>query len=175
MKSYTRSMARILPLIASIGVAALLAACGADSTRTSMATSEDREAAPTQAATRPARRGPLVTLRDSQLGPVLFSGSNRAVYTFTRDGSGSQARSRCHGDCAEAWPPFFAKARPRAGSGVKRALLGTIRRGRRRQLTYSGQPLYFYAHDPTGEVLCNDIVEFGGTWFAVTAAGKPPA
>jgi hypothetical protein len=24
-------------------------------------------------------------------------------------------------------------------------------------------------------VLCNDIVEFGGTWFAVTAEGRPPA
>jgi predicted lipoprotein with Yx(FWY)xxD motif len=74
-----------------------------------------------------------------------------------------------------AWPPFFAKARPRAGRGVKRELLGTIRHGSRRQVTYRGQPLYFYEHDPKGQVLCNDIVEFGGTWFAVTAAGKPPA
>ena len=39
-------------------------------------------------------------------------------------------------------------------------------------VTYAGQPLYFYEHDPKGEVLCNDIVEFGGTWFAVTAEGK---
>ena len=31
------------------------------------------------------------------------------------------------------------------------------------------------ALDPKGEVLCNDIAEFGGTWFAVTADGKPPA
>jgi predicted lipoprotein with Yx(FWY)xxD motif len=115
-----------------------------------------------------------VKLRDSQLGPVLFSGSDRAVYTFTRDGTGDPARSRCHGDCAAAWPPFFAKGRPRAAVGVKRSLLGTIRRGSRRQLTYRGQPLYFYVSDPKGEVLCNNIVEFGGTWFAVTAQGKPP-
>jgi hypothetical protein len=58
---------------------------------------------------------------------------------------------------------------------VKRSLLGTIRRGSRRQLTYDRQPLYFYVSDPKGEVLCNDIVEFGGTWFAVTVEGKPPA
>jgi predicted lipoprotein with Yx(FWY)xxD motif len=120
--------------------------------------------------TRP--RGPILKLRDSQVGRVLFNGGDRALYTFTRDPSG---RSRCHGECAEAWPPFFAKGRPRAAAGVKRSLLGTIARGRRRQVTYSGQPLYFYEHDPTGEVLCNDIVEFGGTWFAVTAVGRPPA
>jgi predicted lipoprotein with Yx(FWY)xxD motif len=119
-----------------------------------------------------ATRGPLVKLRDSQLGPVLFSGGDRALYTFTRDG---RARSRCHGECAEAWPPFLAKARPRAGRGVQRSLLGTIRRGRRRQVTYRDQPLYFYVRDPKGKVLCNDIVEFGGTWFAVTAEGEPPA
>ena len=116
-------------------------------------------------------RGPLVKLRDSQLGPVLFSGSDRALYLFTRDG----ARSRCHGDCAVAWPPFFAKGRPRAGPGVKRGLLGTIRRGSRRQATYAGQPLYFYVDDPKRQVLCNDVEEFGGTWFALDAAGKPPA
>ena len=122
------------------------------------------------AARRP--RGPLVKLRDSQFGPVLFSGSDRALYLFTRD---RKRVSRCFGECAVAWPPFFAKARPRAGAGVKRSLLGTIRRGDRRQVTYAGQPLYFYVDDPKGQVLCNDIVEFGGTWFALTAEGKPPA
>lgn len=126
----------------------------------------------TTATTSARQRGPLVKLRDSQVGRVLFNGGDRAVYTFTRDPRG---RSRCHGDCAEAWPPFFATGRPRAAAGVKRSLLGTIARGRRRQVTYGGQPLYFYEHDPRGEVLCNDIVEFGGTWFAVTAEGRPPA
>ena len=118
------------------------------------------------------QRGPLLKLRDSQVGRVLFNGGDRALYTFTRDSSG---RSRCHGQCAKAWPPFFANGRPRAGAGVKRALLGTIARGRRRQVTYNSKPLYFYEHDPRGKVLCNDIAEFGGTWFAVTAEGRPPA
>jgi predicted lipoprotein with Yx(FWY)xxD motif len=120
----------------------------------------------------PAARGPLVKLRDSQFGPVLFSGADRALYLFTRD---SGRRSRCYGDCAVAWPPFYAKARPRAGRGVDSSLLGTTRRRNgRRQVTYKGQPLYFYVSDPKGEVLCNDIVEFGGTWFALDAAGNPP-
>jgi predicted lipoprotein with Yx(FWY)xxD motif len=173
-------MTRILPFIASIGCAAVLAACEDDSEKPSMAASADPEAAATaeassstEAAPSATATGPLVKLRDSQLGPVLFSGSDRAVYTFTREGD--SGRNRCRGECAVAWPPFFARGRPRAGRGVKPALLGTVRRGSRRQVTYRGQRLYFYAHDPRGKVLCNDIVEFGGTWFAVTAAGRPPA
>jgi predicted lipoprotein with Yx(FWY)xxD motif len=120
-----------------------------------------------------APRGPRVTLRDSQFGPVLFDGRNRALYLFTRD---PRRKTRCYGDCAAAWPPFYAKGRPRAGRGVDRDLLGTIeRRDGRRQVTYKGQALYFYIDDPRGQVLCNDVVEFGGTWYAVDSKGNPPA
>jgi predicted lipoprotein with Yx(FWY)xxD motif len=118
-------------------------------------------------------RGPRLTLRDSQFGPVLFDGHNRALYLFTRD---PRRKTRCYGACADAWPPFYAKGRPRAGRGVDRDLLGTIeRRDGRRQVTYKGQALYFYVDDPRGQVLCNDVVEFGGTWYAVDAKGNPPA
>jgi predicted lipoprotein with Yx(FWY)xxD motif len=124
------------------------------------------------AAARP-RRGPRLTLRDSQFGPVLFDGRNRALYLFTRD---PRNKTRCYGACAEAWPPFYAKGRPRAGPGVDRSLIGTIeRRDGRRQVTYKGQALYFYVADPRGQVLCNDVFEFGGTWYAVDAQGNPPA
>jgi predicted lipoprotein with Yx(FWY)xxD motif len=119
------------------------------------------------------RRGPLVKLRDSQFGPVLFDGRDRALYLFTRDSGG---KPRCYGACAEAWPPFYAKGRPRAGRGVGQSLLATIeRRDGRRQVTYKGQPLYFYVHDPRGQVLCNDVAEFGGTWFALDAKGSRPS
>jgi predicted lipoprotein with Yx(FWY)xxD motif len=118
-------------------------------------------------------RGPLLKLKGSQLGRVLFDGHDRALYLFTRD---ERLKTRCYGACAEAWPPFYAKGRPRAGRGVREELLGTIkRRDGRRQVTYKGQPLYFYVDDPKGQVLCNDVAEFGGTWFALTAEGRPPA
>lgn len=124
------------------------------------------------AASKP-RRGPRLTLRDSQFGAVLFDGRNRALYLITRD---PRNKTRCYGACAEAWPPFYAKGRPRAGRGVDRSLLGTIeRRDGRRQVTYKGQALYFYVDDPRGQVLCNDVFEFGGTWYAVNAKGNPPA
>ena len=170
--------------MAVAAVAAIPAGCGDDPDPVSDQPPADRGAATEPAAgasdpaesagepAAPAARGPLVKLRDSQFGPVIFNGRDQAAYTFTRD----RGRSRCYGECAKAWPPFFARGQPRAGRGVKPELLGTVRRtDGQRQVTYAGQPLYFYEHDPKGEVLCNDIAEFGGTWFAVTAEGKPPA
>ena len=123
-------------------------------------------AAPAEAA------GTKITAADSRFGTMLWGPNRQAIYVFEKDG---RNRTNCKGDCAEAWPPFLASDKPSAGAGVDRALLGTVpRRDGGRQVTYAGQPLYFYEHDPKGEVLCNDIAEFGGTWFAVTAEGKKP-
>jgi predicted lipoprotein with Yx(FWY)xxD motif len=169
----------LLILIAATGLVA--AGCGDDdSAESSSATANGNRESSQPAASEPEeakpaarRRGPRVKLRDSQFGPVLFDGKDRALYLFTRD---PRNKTRCYGACAEAWPPFYAKGRPRAARGVDRDLLGTIeRRDGRRQVTYKGQPLYFYVDDPKGEVLCNDIVEFGGTWYAVNSDGDPPA
>jgi predicted lipoprotein with Yx(FWY)xxD motif len=165
-------------LIGLATCAVFLASCGGDTKDTSGGPTTQRAAAgvadssASEATTAARLSGPLVKLRGSQLGPVLFDGRNRALYLFTRD---SRDRTRCYGDCAVAWPPFLAKGRPRAARGVKQSLLGTIsRRGGTRQVTYKGQPLYFYVHDPRGQVLCNNVQEFGGTWYALNAAGDPP-
>jgi predicted lipoprotein with Yx(FWY)xxD motif len=171
-------------LVTLFACATLVAGCGSEDEGTGGAAtsgttaSEAADMARTAgeaAAGAPAKAppGPRVTVRDSQFGPVLFDGRNRALYLFTRD---PRRKTRCYGDCAAAWPPFYAKGRPRAGRGVDRDLLGTIqRRDGRRQVTYKGQALYFYVDDPRGQVLCNDVVEFGGTWYAVDSKGNPPA
>ena len=173
-------MTRIRSLIAVAACAAVPAGCGDDDStdggdRAQAEATEAAQPADTGGAAEPAarRRGPVVKLLDSQLGPVIFNGRDQAAYFFTRDKGG---KSRCYGECAVAWPPFYARGKPRAAGDVKQSLLGTVaRRDGRRQVTYAGKPLYFYEHDPKGAVLCNDIVEFGGTWFAVTAAGKAPS
>jgi predicted lipoprotein with Yx(FWY)xxD motif len=171
-------------LIGLVACAAIVAGCGDDSdepaadeaarsadTAEQAAAPSDEPAAATTPAARP--RGPRVKLRDSQLGRVLFDGGNRALYFFTRD---ARNRSRCYGDCAVAWPPFYARGRPRAAEGVDQSLLGTVkRRDGRRQVTYKGQPLYFYIDDPRGQVLCNNVPEFGGTWYALNSEGDRPA
>ena len=111
-----------------------------------------------------------LTLKSSPYGRVLFSGGY-ALYVFTRDDG---SRSGCYGDCAVAWPPLEAKGRLVAGPGVKQGRIGTTtRRDGTTQVTYRGRPLYGYVDDPRGEVLCHDVVEFGGTWYAVRGSGRP--
>src|SRR5439155_21044791 len=66
-----------------------------------------------------------VQVHHSAYGPVLFSGSGRALYLFTADGT---RRSTCYGACARAWPPFYAKGPAVARGGARRGLLGTTRR-----------------------------------------------
>jgi predicted lipoprotein with Yx(FWY)xxD motif len=123
MPLQSASMKNALALLAAC--ASLLVACGDDdsgSGHTDMPTGEERRVDTTTAAEAPAaapaaagRRGLLVQLRQSQFGPVLFDGRDRALYLFTRD---PRRQSRCYGACAAAWPPFYAKGNraPPAGS-----------------------------------------------------------
>jgi predicted lipoprotein with Yx(FWY)xxD motif len=112
-----------------------------------------------------------LTVKSSSYGRVLFDGRGYVVYAFTRDANG---RSACYGACAKAWPVYYAKGALRAGTGVKRSLLGTTRRrDGRRQITYAGRPLYYYVGDTkAGQIRCQNVAEFGGTWLVVRPSGK---
>jgi predicted lipoprotein with Yx(FWY)xxD motif len=112
-----------------------------------------------------------LTVRASSYGNILFDGRGRALYAFTRDRRGGT--STCYGACAKAWPVYFASGRLLAGRGVKQSLIGTTRRhDGRRQVTYGGRPLYYYVADGVGQVKCQDVDEFGGTWLVVRPSGK---
>jgi predicted lipoprotein with Yx(FWY)xxD motif len=113
---------------------------------------------------------PTLKVRTTRFGKILFAGNGRALYAFTRDRRNGP--SRCYGDCAAAWPVYFAKGALKAGTGVKQSLLGTVtRRDGRRQVTYNGWPLYYYAHEKAGEVKCQNVVTHGGTWLVVRPSG----
>jgi predicted lipoprotein with Yx(FWY)xxD motif len=114
---------------------------------------------------------PTLKARSSSFGKVLFDGRGFVVYGFTRD----HGRSACYGACAKAWPPYFApKGTLTVGTGVKKSLLGTVKRKNgRRQVTYAGKPLYYYVGDTKpGQILCQDVVEYGGRWLIVRPSGK---
>lgn len=114
---------------------------------------------------------PTLKAGSSSFGKVLFDGRGFAVYAFTRD----HGQSACYGACAKAWPPYFAPNGVLSTAGaVQRALLGTVkRRNGRRQITYAGKPLYFYVGDrKPRQILCQDVVEFGGRWLVLRASGK---
>jgi len=114
---------------------------------------------------------PTLTAKSSSYGRVLFDGRGLVLYAFTRDKNG---RSACYGACAKAWPVYYVKATLRAGTGIKRSLIGTTkRRDGRRQITYAGRPLYYYAGDTkAGQIRCQNVVEFCGTWLIVRPSGK---
>jgi predicted lipoprotein with Yx(FWY)xxD motif len=113
---------------------------------------------------------PTLTVNSSRFGKVLFDGRGYVLYAFTRDGR----RSTCYGACAKAWPVYYAKAGLVAGLGVKRAMLATTtRRDGRRQITYAGRPLYYWAGDTKpGRIGCQNATEFGGTWLVVRPSGR---
>lgn len=119
------------------------------------------------------RRGVTVTTGSSEFGTMLFDGRGQAIYLFDREGG---PRPRCYGVCAEAWPPVLARGTPRVRGVARPDLVETVRRrDGTRQVTYAGHPLYFYAHEGPGQVLCHDVAEYGGTWLVVTPAGRAAA
>ena len=151
----------------------LLAGCGGGDGDDAAAPVEQPAAAATTpraaAAAKPAA-GTRITLRASQFGRMLWGPKQQAIYIFERD---ARNRTRCYGECASAWPPVYTDARPVAGRGVRQSLLGSIRRrDGRRQVTYAGKPLYFYAHEGPRQVLCHNVDLNGGLWWVVGADGK---
>jgi predicted lipoprotein with Yx(FWY)xxD motif len=118
-----------------------------------------------------ASAAPTVTAGRSSYGVVLFDGHGKALYAFTRDRYG---RSACAGACAAAWPPYTVRDDPRAGAGAAASLLRTIRRADgRQQVTYAGRPLYYYVGDrKPGQILCQNVSEFGGLWLVVRPSGR---
>jgi predicted lipoprotein with Yx(FWY)xxD motif len=115
-------------------------------------------------------QGTKITTRSSRFGTVLINVNRRTIYVFDKE---QGPKSECFGNCAKAWPPVFTKGKPRAGGKTRSGLLGTIKRGERRQVTYDGQPLYYYAHEDAGEILCQNVTEFGGLWLVVRPNGNP--
>jgi predicted lipoprotein with Yx(FWY)xxD motif len=108
-----------------------------------------------------------VAVRGSAYGPILFDGRGYVLYAFTRDPRG---RSTCSGACAAAWPLYRSRSALRAGKGAKAGLIGRTRSG---QITYAGRPLYYYVGDRRpGQILCQDVFEFGGRWLVVRGNGS---
>ncbi len=169
-------MARITLLL--VGALLALAGCGDDDDSNAGDATPPKEAAAAKpetatkpdGAAAPAGKGAIITVGDSSFGSMLFDSNEQAIYIFEKDPKGGTV---CYGECAEAWPPVFTEGEPRASKGVRASLLGTVkRRDGRRQVTYAGKPLYFYAHEEPGVVLCHNVNKNGGLWWVVGPDGK---
>ena len=170
-------------LLGTLLCAVVLASCGGDdSTGSEPATSsvaDAPEAEPDEAEKpepeesddepdRPA--GTTIVTGDSEFGEMLFDERDQAIYIFEND---SKDESVCYDECAEAWPPVLTEGEPQAGGGAEADLLGTVNRDDgTTQVTYDGQPLYFYAHEAPGEVRCHNVDLNGGFWWVVGPDGE---
>jgi predicted lipoprotein with Yx(FWY)xxD motif len=140
--------------------------------------SESEVPSPSPAATAPSTTPPsvgstdiVIKTADSEFGTMLFDRRGQAIYLFGKEATSTP---RCYGACAEAWPPVLTEGMPRSVGKVMARQLGTTPRSDgSSQVTYAGHPLYYYAHEGPGEVLCHNVVEFGGRWLVVTPAGTP--
>jgi predicted lipoprotein with Yx(FWY)xxD motif len=107
-----------------------------------------------------------VKVQSSRFGPILFDGRGFVLYAFTRDPRGV---SKCAGACAAAWPPYRVKGTLGPGKGARASKIGRTRSG---QITYAGRPLYYYVGDRRpGQILCQDVFEFGGRWLVLRGTG----
>jgi len=111
-----------------------------------------------------------VATATGKLGTILVDGSGRTLYLFEKD---QPNRSECAGACVAAWPVDQSSGAPKAGSGVKASLLGSIQRGDgTTQVTYDHHPLYHYAGDSqAGQQNGQGIRAFGAEWYVLTPRG----
>lgn len=169
-------MAR-LSILALCAAAILAAGCGSDGESTTASAAQNgagsENAAKAATSPRKGRKamGKKIKAVGSSYGKVIADRRSEAFYLFDKDRRG---KSRCYGACARAWPPVITKGKPRAGKGVKARLLGTTKRKNGKlQATYAGHPLYYYVDDSPGNILCQNVSEFGGLWLVVKPSGQP--
>jgi len=117
-------------------------------------------------------RAAKVQVRNSGVGRILTTASGQTLYRFTKDPRNKDTCAAISG-CAKIWPPYTTSGHASAGSGARASLLSTIRLpSGARQVTYAGHPLYLYAEsrEPLSTYYLG-ATQFGGTWYAVNAAG----
>jgi predicted lipoprotein with Yx(FWY)xxD motif len=167
-------LSRLTGASALLGLAVAMVAAAAVAAQGSPGSDAAASVAPAAAPAAATPRRAVLRLRETRFGKVIHEKrSGLVAYLFTKE---RKAKPACYGACAKAWPPIKTRRRPVAGTGLAQRHLGTTRRrGGAKMVTYRGHPLYFYEDDRPGEILCNDVLEFGGRWFVVDKRGKPAA
>ena len=103
----------------------------------------------------------------ANFGLFLVDDKGMTLYLYTKD---TPNTSNCYDQCAAAWPPFLTNGAPLAGTGITPSLLGTTtRKDGKTQVTYNGNPLYYFAKDQKpGDIAGQGV---GGVWFVLSPRG----
>lgn len=115
--------------------------------------------------------GAVVALKKTALGTILVDAKGRTLYLFEKDHNGV---SMCNSACTAYWPPLTSHGAPRAGSGIRKALL-TLGRAHNgvRQVLYAGHPLYTFVGDKSaGQTTGEGLTNFGAGWYVLAANGR---
>lgn len=89
---------------------------------------------------------------------VLRNQDGLALYTYDMDADG---RSHCLNKCAQMWPPVLASEGASSAVGDWKS----IQRGKDRQWSYRGKPVYTYSKDTPGEIKGDGV---DGKWHLVS-------
>ncbi|SRR6266511_1042993 len=161
---------KLLAVLAVIGLAAALAACGDDSSDSDKESKDTtkKETTTTEAANQPA--GPAtVSVGDTGIGQVLVDPAGKTLYLYASDqGTTSAVPANILG----AWPPLTVASadEAEAGEGVDQSKLGTAPQADGQiWVTYNGHLLYRFSGDAApGDTTGHKL---GNIWFALTPAG----
>ncbi len=109
----------------------------------------------------------LQVATNDKLGKFLADDAGRTVYAFTKD---SKDTTVCYDKCEQAWPPLLTLGQPTLAGSVTASLVGSIqRKDGTMQVTYNGDPLYYYAKDQKpGDTIGEGV---GTVWFVLGADG----
>lgn len=97
---------------------------------------------------------------DAKFGSVLTDKDGKTLYFFANDAAGTPT---CTDGCETAWPLYYS-ADASTDLNLNKAEVGEVTRADgRKQSTYRGYPLYYYAGDASKGEIKGDGV--GGIWF----------
>jgi predicted lipoprotein with Yx(FWY)xxD motif len=167
-------MRKISPAILALSITLALGACNRDDADATAAVDTPAPAPAEQASE------PLPAPSSPDVGSLVVAGegehtyladnSGRALYVLEGDSTGT----RCVGDCLQAWP-VVAGAVPVSGvPAVQGSLIGTTTRSDgTTQVTYAGQPLYYFASDTgPGMTKGHGLEDQWGHWYLVRPDGR---
>jgi len=152
-----------IPIILAVAAAIVIALTGGGS-------SDAGKPAAATAAAAPAA-GAAISVRPTGIGKVLVDENGRTLYLFEAD---RRDKSNCSGACLSLWPAFTASGAPTTQGGAVASKVGTTpASGGKRQVTYNGHPLYYYAADRNpGDTTGQGLDQFGAEWYVLDAGGN---
>ncbi|MBN2096743.1 hypothetical protein JW752_05130 [Candidatus Peregrinibacteria bacterium] len=96
-----------------------------------------------------------------EVGSFLTAKNGKTLYVFTSD---SPHQSNCYKQCERNWPPYLdGEFELTTEEGITGEISLTERTDGSQQITYNGQPLYFYINDKNpGDIYGHQI---NNIWF----------